>query len=72
MNFKKLTILIILVFGIHILNSESIYENSNSSQPQNQINLSSNQVLYNKRHNKEVKFLNYGWIAFRIKVRFYF
>ncbi len=70
MNFKKLTIFVIFVFGIHTLNGESIYESSNSSHPQNKNVLSANQILYNKRHNKDVKFLNYGWIVFRIKVSF--
>ena len=75
MSFNKLIVFILLVFFVQFLNGKpnDLKENShsNSNPIQDVTPMTPNQIMYNRRHNKDVKFLNYGWIVFRLKVCYF-
>jgi hypothetical protein len=69
MALKNLLFFTLFMFFVQFLNGKTIDMDKNfkSSQVENNSFASSNQILYQKRHQKDVKFLNYNWIVFRLK-----
>ena len=69
MVFKGFFFFTLLMFFVQFLYGTTIDmdKNSESNQVENNSFVTSNQILYQKRHQKDVKFLNYNWIVFRLK-----